>query len=454
MSDWLILRLFGQLLARKVAETRISTVIAYTVLIIVLVIVGSFFYLLGTISTSLLPLFLILAFLIGIWNGLYYIGSFRPKSWWFIPKISWFWFEGSRGLGLIVLLAAATALPYYVGQAIIAELSPWLFIQLIVSVKLLLLASALLGSAVALATRRVSSNGIVRLVILIIAAATTLTVLAANSNFFQLIEWPLSHADANTSLILLLASTGALATTLVINDLLLQITPIVSQPRARFWHSPFPVRLLRHVKTPKMAYFLLSLTYYVRGSHIQRRLIVLLLAVFLLPFMAVWLGLADISVFFLEYAIVFLLVLSVSLPAGQRLADEERFYRNFPQTDPLKTAHFIAGGVALSTLVLLMNQLFSWRSSFGLTALLLITTWLLHLILSRFGTMSAKWRQLNWTEPHSNERIILSGVAIAFLIALLPLGLLDVMSATEVNLILLACLLLLALAWKKRKAYQ
>lgn len=401
-------------------QLHAGAMIIYLILIMLLFLVGSLFWVAGSNATSdvtLLPFFIACQLAVGVWTGLAYTSFHRPSELWWLGKSSWFWLQHLRGIGVGVILALASAVPYYLGHLALSNLNIW---QGIVVAKVtlgLMMAAALLGGVMSLIIRRLSRIALVRVSLLILGGYLILGAGLLTSNVFQAMDRTLLLGRPETLITLLLTTIALVSIGAILTELLMAKTPLSTKPTPRFWPVNLQHRMFMASHSREVSYYLSQLLFFIRSHYFQRRIIILMVAGILTLSVTLFNELNDQIALALANAISYLAAYFVSQTSGSLCEEDQRRFRlQLVSKRTIFFAGYAAGLTVLMIILLAINQFSALSGQIALISYL--TAVLTHTLFFTFSYLS---KQAKTRDDLSGEDKTLIGLILAAIVASLPI---------------------------------
>ncbi len=428
---------------RKIEKLGWSGFWLGVIVLIIGLIVGSIFWILGLAGINqiyLLGIFVFLAFAYGTWLGLRYIDTHRPTGLGFINKDGWLWLGLAKGIGLGLLLATITVVPYYGSiYYYYGSGSIWIDKIFVLIVYTAFLSVSLVSTLIALIVRRASKNALVRLTILILVAFTVSMVILTKYSFFSRIEIDLFLAPSTNiflPFILLLTSVCAIAVTGI--ELIFNATALTSNESRKFWNAAGHLRLFKYVKSPFVASIILNWLYYLRSAYFQRRILAILVAFLFYPFVADFLLLNEGKVL-VGGLVVFtwLITFVLAVTAGRAAEGELQYFKKLPQSKKIRPlSNIFASAILLLVLITIFLGLIGKSISWPQAIFVAIFALGAHLVFFYTGLNAESLALTKNVNPHDSSRMLILGSLISLVLVIVALAFYGTVSLFATELII------------------
>ncbi len=390
-------------------------------------VVGSLFWLIGSLSSDggFLSAGLFGLALIGVWGGLSYVSAYRPNGWSWLRKSDWLWLKALPIMLFGLLSAAVTIGSFYLSRYQTGPLFESVEVKIVIL--LLTLAAIFFGLAVSVGTRRATRNPYLRLLLIVLATYVIGSIIFSTDIVSGLNQAILSRSG-DTLLILLLTSLGIFATSLLVLQLMFDSTRLADQKRATFWDASASTRTLALVHRPVIAYILARLALYVRSSSIGRRIALYFLLVITHQILGGHIALSFHTMLAIQLGLVWFLAYSVGSISGQAVAEEDNWLSSMPLGfSPL------AASYAAMTLLLLGCLAISWIF-FPLASPLVLTLSAVSIGITILNSSARAGRSHHFPAvgQSTQDSGVLAGVLVSLVFVAIPIALSGITSPLTV----------------------
>lgn len=387
-------------------------------------------------TVSLIGFFTISLISLGGWIGLRFISSHKPTGYYFISEDLWLWSEAAKGKLLALLVIAVTVLPYYLAK--ISNYSITQTISLAVLITIASMTLVTLGEVLAVAIRRSSRSVLIRFTLIILTVFLVLITTTSYMPLFKNIEAQLFiNPLTNVLLPALLFFAGAAFLLVVLLEILFNTTSLNAAPTVKYWSANRLVKTFRFTNKPVTEAMLSSLIYTLRSAALQRRLLIILLAILTYPLFSLLFGIRS-AQDTATFAIIGGLVLAVfySIPLGQFANDQKTAFATLPQAKKLHpTAELVVTTIIVALISVLFANLLTPFPGAATATVIVCAVASAHIILFYSSYLAEQLRRRSTNQKSGN--VVTIGLIVSFLLSLLAINFLGIVSNVTICILII-----------------